>query len=586
MSTALLRLSKEKSKKLKSTAQDTFWVILTKLYCAHQSTYPIPEFDEILRTRDFDRALGLADYLSSQQYKTAHEHYVYNQFAFLIKKQVLPSSFNKEEISRKKFRATEEVMTLVNRRFNSWCIDTDWDASPTRRKYNLYLRKMRAFIAYTIGHEPPISSMLNKVGFGPGASLGVSGTATNAMRKLIAENGITVTPRAFTYLAAAVSQNLWLRRKFTTDPDGFTPHSNEYWVKALYSNCDFVRYNKIHFVPKTAKVLRTIAVEPLGNSLLQKGACEILDMCLKRVGIDLSQQTVNQEFARRGSLEHCHQIATIDLSSASDSVSTNVVKCLLPEPWFAFLNAIRSEFYELDGEIHKYQKFSSMGNGATFPIETLIFTAACVAVGCGVPGRDFTVYGDDIAVPKDSVPELLKLLRVMGFRTNNDKTFVEGPFRESCGEDWFGGVSVRPFVFDYLLDSVQNVFKFLNQSRGRPLWGDFFQPVRDYVLRLLPHKLHFVRPFDGPPDTAITAVADEHLISDYVGHKLGNWTWTELVSDPKLDSYYLCKDGLLQEPPDAVKWYAVHSLRSGSHTSDNRFDKPCHDEFPDRKSVV
>jgi len=586
MITRLQRLQAKKSKELASTHQDTFWSLLAKLYKAHKEEFPIPAFDEIIRKRDFDGALNLADFLSAQKYQTAHEHYVMNQFAYLLKKQTLPSGFKPEERAVSKFLATEAAMARVNARFEAWDFDVDYagdfTASVTRQRYNKLFRKMRGFIANLLGEEPDLHKIYSMVGFGPGASLKVSGTATNAMRKLMCERGLTVTPRAFTHLASAISHNLWLRRKFSTDPDGHTDGTPDYWVKALMPECEFVRYNKITFVPKTAKVLRTIAVEPLGNSMLQKGAGDFISLRLKRIGIDLSSQTKNQEFARLGSLEDpTRQISTIDLSSASDSVAYAVVKKLFPGAWFELLNSLRSEYYVIDGqEMRRYAKFSSMGNGTTFPIETLIFTAACCAAGAGCPGKDFTVYGDDIAVPTHCVPVLLKLLRVMGFRTNLDKTFIQGPFRESCGEDWFGGTSVRPFVLDYTFEKVSDVYKFLNQTRQRPHWEPFFKPARDFVLRLLPSDLRFFRPFPGPVDSAIETELDEFMTSAHARFSNEHgWSWVELTSSSVEDTYFFPGDHGLKEPPDYVKWYGVHTLTSGRSASDERSEKS-HPGFP------
>lgn len=215
-----------------------------------------------------------------------------------------------------------------------------------------------------------------------------------------------------------------------------------------------------------------------------------------------------------------------------------------------------------------------MGNGTTFPVETLLFVAACHAINPQYrPGKDFTVYGDDIVYPSDKARDLLKLLRVLGFSRNVDKTFIDGPFRESCGEDWFGGVAVRPFVLDYALDSVQNIFKFLNQTKSRPLWSDFFEPARDYVLRLLPNKLHLYRPFPGAIDSAIDSSLDVCISCPHVRY-LGNgvWKWRELVSRPRKDErYILSPRGMFEEPPDYVMWYGVHTLTSGINTLDTLF---------------
>jgi hypothetical protein len=82
-----------------------------------------------------------------------------------------------------------------------------------------------------------------------------------------------------------------------------------------------------------------------------------------------------------------------------------------------------------------------MGNGATFAIETLIFAALSFATG----SKRFSVYGDDIIIEKEYVEDLFTLLKFFGFRINEDKSFTEGPFRESCGVDVFSGEEVTPF---------------------------------------------------------------------------------------------------------------------------------------------
>jgi hypothetical protein len=82
-----------------------------------------------------------------------------------------------------------------------------------------------------------------------------------------------------------------------------------------------------------------------------------------------------------------------------------------------------------------------MGNGATFCLETLIFAAACYAVGESRP----TVYGDDIIIDVGRYPQLLRFMRFLGFRINEDKTHTSGPFRESCGGNYYHGTDITPF---------------------------------------------------------------------------------------------------------------------------------------------
>jgi hypothetical protein len=143
--------------------------------------------------------------------------------------------------------------------------------------------------------------------------------------------------------------------------------------------------------------------------------------------------------ARLGSLTGAY--ATLDLAMASDTVSYNVVAWLLPHEWFELLDSLRASGFRGPFGEGTYAKFSSMGNGATFVLETTIFGAACKAVGC----RNWSVYGDDIIVEADKAADLLRLLRFLGFVINREKSFVEGPFRESCGADWYRGVNITPF---------------------------------------------------------------------------------------------------------------------------------------------
>lgn len=198
--------------------------------------------------------------------------------------------------------------------------------------------------------------------------------------------------------------------------------------------------NRIVCVPKNWKVYRTIAAEPVGNLPIQLGVDSYLKGRLRRmVGIDLTDQSVNRSFARKGSIDN--RYATVDLSMASDTMAYNLIPYLLPFDWFEFLNRLRSRSYKGPFGEGKYAMFSSMGNGFTFSLETLIFAAACSAVG----SRDYVVYGDDIALEADRYDDLRSLLGYLGFQVNTAKSFASGPFRESCGADYHDGINIRPF---------------------------------------------------------------------------------------------------------------------------------------------
>jgi len=200
-------------------------------------------------------------------------------------------------------------------------------------------------------------------------------------------------------------------------------------------------WNRVETVPKNWKTDRTIACEQEGNIPLQLAFDDYCKERLRKYAkIDLRDQSRNQDLARTASLSG--DLATVDLKAASDSLSYNTVLWLLPESWARYLCDIRAPYYRLpDGSYGKYAKFSSMGNGATFALETLIFASACYAVG----SKAYSVYGDDIIIESSMYNDLVRLLGFLGFTVNLEKSYSTGPFRESCGADWYQGINVTPF---------------------------------------------------------------------------------------------------------------------------------------------
>ncbi len=221
--------------------------------------------------------------------------------------------------------------------------------------------------------------------------------------------------------------------------------------------------SKVTTVPKDARCDRIIAIEPLLNMFYQKGIGGLMRSRLMRNGCNLNDQTINQALAREGSIGN--HLATVDLSSASDSVSRGLVEFLLPPDWLQFLNATRSNYTTAFGEIMFLQKYSSMGNGYTFELESLIFLALCRAVAGNSKESVVSVYGDDIIVDSNMVPEVINLLQVCGFTTNVEKTFTDGPFRESCGKHYFLGHDVTPLYVKADIHTQDRYLWYLNSIR-------------------------------------------------------------------------------------------------------------------------
>lgn len=230
--------------------------------------------------------------------------------------------------------------------------------------------------------------------------------------------------------------------------------------------------NHVLKVPKNYKTDRTIAKEPCMNVFVQKGLGNVIRHRLRSVGVFLNDQTVNQRSAQLGSING--QLATIDLSMASDTVSAMVIRRLFPSDWVEAFEQCRSPVGRLpSGETRVYQKFSSMGNGYTFEVESLLFWAicqTCVTWNCDEVDTSIRVYGDDLVVPSTICGPLLTRLQQAGFKPNVDKTWVEGPYRESCGKHYYLGEDVSPFYVRRPVRKLTDLFLLHNNLR-RWLWA-------------------------------------------------------------------------------------------------------------------
>ncbi len=226
--------------------------------------------------------------------------------------------------------------------------------------------------------------------------------------------------------------------------------------------------SRLSFVPKNDEISRCICIEPTLNVFYQLGLGRILeDRLRERFGISLRDQPFkNRALARLGSITD--GLATLDLSSASDSISLHMLLYLLPKKFLYFLERYRSKGVDVKGRgTVELNMVSTMGNGYTFPLQTIIFSAvvtACMAfrgipVGTGSsmgslqwPPKNtwsaraselWSVFCDDIIFPSACAEDVVRTLNFLGFNVNRDKSFVKGPFRESCGSDFFNGSDIR-----------------------------------------------------------------------------------------------------------------------------------------------
>jgi hypothetical protein len=245
----------------------------------------------------------------------------------------------------------------------------------------------------------------------------------------------------------------------------------------IFDHLNVVEGNVLFTVPKKTDIDRCACKEPDVNMFLQKGVGRHIRRRLQSVGINLNDQSINRAHARTGSIDG--SLATLDLSSASDRISLEVVATLLPKVWFEYLNSIRSQNMVIDGETFRTEMFSSMGNGFTFELESLIFYSLCRATLYfeGIPGI-LSVYGDDIIIPSQGFDAVTFVLNRFGFVVNVDKSFHTGDFRESCGGHYLNGEDVTPFYLKRKATHLTDVIRVANQLRR---WS-FNDPFRRYEM--------------------------------------------------------------------------------------------------------
>jgi len=274
--------------------------------------------------------------------------------------------------------------------------------------------------------------------FGPGASHDVKGT--HFCEKIVCDKP-TVTSDVIP-LATLIRQRTPNLKSYDT------LHGGPHWQIAEGSS--------LSTVPKNETTHRTIAIEPLYNMALQLAAGAYVQGALRCVGLDITTQEENNKLLA-GIGSTFDNLATIDLKSASDLISPILIKALWPPQWYDLLMNIRSKRIRLpSGEWLDLNMMSTMGNGFTFPVMTLtllslIYATCPVLNRRGYPIRlawDKTccgVYGDDIIVKKEFYNDMLMRLRECGLLVNTDKSYYKGPFRESCGGDYYRGELVTPF---------------------------------------------------------------------------------------------------------------------------------------------
>lgn len=531
-------------------------------------------------------AICLARTLSEQQYGDARSYRLGAQLVALVKKVPFeddgldPVAKATEKFLQSEIQCGETNAVMRDyRQFYTGTNNKGLELADDAQCMHPLLHRARERIHKLLGNTPPLSKIYELCRFSGGSSVGVHGNLTHFQRKLTSESW-TCSPAAIPFARAALKT-----APFAWEALGFDPRSVQQlyaepmafykacasvtpvpktppltpkvlWGSSVELSAAFNRafdmrveakdYDLIAFVSKEADCDRTVGTQPLLNMYLQLGFGDYIarDILRDKCGIDITtaQEEVNGPLALLGSSCEGHPFATIDLRSASDCISIELARFLLPPGWFEVLNAIRTPAYQMPGgSSTRYQKFCAMGNGFCFPLETLIFWSLARAVydEVAVPTYDLAVYGDDIIVYQSAALLLIELLNVCGFDTNISKTFVFGPFRESCGQDFFNGINVRPVVVDEVFTHDSQVYHFINSLQRKG-----YSSLAKQLRAMCPAD-RLVRPYAGDTKTALEVPFDEFMASRHARWMRPSrdesvpfyscWSWVEFLEQSVMD---------------------------------------------------
>jgi hypothetical protein len=510
-----------------------------------------PIVDAIKRDDLSDIVLHELD-LSSEDWTASTLYHCRQAVALFSKLEPLDIGIDKEKAAYDKFVLSEESCKLQNEAFRA---SVRGEFSFLRGVEPAMLRAQRK-IAQVLGPLPTHQELGYR--FGKGATTLTPKRKASLREKFAA--GVSCSEECLP-IAKAILEELPLLSEAIASYERVDEDGEEWFGLSIH-----LHDGRLEFVPKNVKTYRSVIVEPVLNGLYQLALGDHMTRRLAAFGVDLKDQTRNQRLALEGSLTG--ELATLDLSAASDSVSLELIFSLLPLDWAMALARGRTGHVTYRGRRLTLEKFSSMGNGFTFPLQSLVFWALARAV-CDKDDV-VSVYGDDIILPSAKSEEFTRLLQCLGFTVNEEKSYHSGPFRESCGRDYYRGIDVRPF-FQKEWVSPRTLFTLHNFYVRRGM-DDFAELIQSWIhpaLRLYgPDGYgdgHLLGPWDRVRKPA-------HERRGWAGYTFSTFSLKgrkdirpQLPGDYVLPAYSIYQRSAVSlVPADAVQWTAERKLLSWS----------------------
>jgi len=343
-------------------------------------------------------------------------------------------------------------------------------------------------------------------------------------------------------------------------------------------------------VPKTQKGPRIICKEPIAHQWIQGGIQRFLEERVRDTFIGQSIDFRNQAYSQAWALDASAygDLATVDLSAASDRISTRLVEYLfgrdLDNSVLYALHASRSRYFRLGDGTYRFKKFAPMGSACTFPVQSILFAsfaalAICQSRRWGASRVDsalseIRVFGDDIILPKDAIEVLYRALHSCGLKVNENKSYYTGLFRESCGMDAYAGVDITPAYVRRLYSSsssssLQAVVDSSNNLFMRGFWN-----TSACLLKTIPMAERKLLTIGSKDDGAVSLYSFQGKKTDHLRSK-----WNEYLQRYEVEAMVVLsrttkaegdgKAGLIQffsEEPDPMSKYSSGQVRQVTTT--------------------
>lgn len=208
---------------------------------------------------------------------------------------------------------------------------------------------------------------------------------------------------------------------------------------------------RVQAVPKSIKSSRIIAMEHVWRQSISNTVAKYLSTLLPS-DLDITDQTRNQLLAEQGSRDG--SVATLDASHASDMITKTHMRSVFPPDVVRILDYLFSDFWEIGEQRRTMQMMSTAGHSLTFIFETIFYYAvaeAAARIYTRFTGQRkslvVSAYGDDVILSSEIAPLAIELYSYLGLKINEDKSFISGPYRESCGEEYYDGIRLSTVYY-------------------------------------------------------------------------------------------------------------------------------------------